>query len=1146
MTVEQAPPAGLRFQVLGPLHATRDGVDVDLGPPKQRALLAALLLAEGKVVSSDRLVDALWGDQPPSRAAANVQVYVSKMRRLLHGNGYEQLVRRPPGYALTAGWIDVTEFRRLALLATEHVQAGSWAAAVDAAAAAVGLWRGPFLEDLADQPWVTSEAAGLDERYGLCVEGWVTGLLGLGRIGEAVTRSQTLVEAYPLRERGYWLRMIALHRAGRSPEALEAFQHFAGDLDEQLGLETGPELRALQTAILRHDEAIVSWPERFGDHVQQSGLFHPDVEPAEPEPAVAAPLAIASAGQQGLLIVGRDEQLTVLDAMLDDLASGRDRWVCLTGRAGMGKTRLAAETAARARARGIQTLWTSCPDDAGTPAWWPFRALVVALGADPDEIFFPPVGVDADTVRFLIYERFTQLLQQAATERPLLVVIDDAQWLDTTSMRWLTFLAHTKRLPRVGILLTVRDRELRPDFKDVLAAIGRAESSTHLPVEPLDGPSASRLLRQIAGDTITAADAFALMQRIGGNPLLLTEYARLPPQERRDGEIPSAARTLLDRRLRRLPEDVLTVLRAAAVIGDVFALDLLAAVTALDLPTLLDRLDAAVADSVIGPAPSGIGYQFSHGLLRDAVLAELTVLRRQALHARIGALLSERGKDAQTLIRRAHHMSAAMAIVGPHLVAAACSEAARAAEHTWDWEAAAQQWDAASAAQQLVPETRVDERDALLVHRWNCLVRSGRPLDTLDLISAAVESAAAAHETASIGRMAAVLLRTSGTWGLGADRPALLARLHAALPVVADDPAAHVRVLAALAVGNHNDLDPDVPDRLSRTALDLAEQHGDPDVLADALVGRVVTYAGRATHAVATKDLLDRLAALPHQLQEADELIYQNLSTMAAIQLGDIQGATEHMRQTIRITDTFRIPVERVHMRWFASTLALWQGQFDVAEQLAARAFELHQQTESWGADLYRVEAAVALLWQRGRLADNPHLLAQAFWAKAWHALAAAEAGHREQGRQLLADHLAGTPVTPRLAVLFWTLTALAAAELEDATAAQRALDAFAHHQFVISTIGYVCPIGPISLITGRLRALLGDHDGARNDLAMAERVADRSNGQPALLRIRLAQLELDPPGPVRTAKLNDLARAAQHLQMTGLAAAARRVAALR
>ncbi len=1143
MTVEQAPPAGLRFHVLGPLHATRHGVEVDLGPPKQRALLAALLLAEGKVVSTDRLVDALWGDEPPSRAAANVQVYVSKLRRLLHSNGSDQLVRRPPGYALTTGWVDVTEFGRLASAAAEHVQAGSWKSAVDDAAAAVGLWRGPFLEDLADEPWVAREAAGLDERYGLCVEGWVTGLLGLGRIGEAVTRSQVLVDSYPLRERGWWLRMIALHRAGRSPEALDAFHHFAGDLDEQLGLEPGPELRALQVAILQHDQAISAWPDQIADPTDSAVWPDTDAAREDLEPAVAAPPAIASAGQGGLLIVGREEQLNVLEAVLEDLTSGRDRWVSLTGRAGMGKTRLASETAARARARGIQTLWTSCPDDAGTPAWWPLRALVTALGVDPDEIFLPPVGVDADTLRFLTYERFTRLVQQAAAEQPLLVVIDDAQWLDPTSMRWLTFLAHTQRLPRVGIVLTIRDRELRPEFRDVLAAIGRLESSTHLPVEPLDGPSASQLLRLIAGDTITAADAFALMQRIGGNPLLLTEYARLPPHERRDGEIPSAARTLLERRLRRLPEDVLIVLRAAAIIGDVFALDLLAAVTALDLPTLLDRLDAAVADAIIGPATSGTGYQFSHGLLRDAVLAELTVLRRQALHARIGLLLTERGQDPASLIRRAHHLSAALPIVGPHVVVDACSVAAAAAEQVWDWEAAAQQWDAAAAAQQLIPESLAEARDALLVHRWNCLVRSGRPLDTLDLVAGAVAAAAQRREVASIGRLAAVLLRTAGTWGFGAGRPVLLAQLQAALPMVADDPAAHVRVLAALAVGSHFHLDSEVPDRLSRNALQIAEQHDNADVLADALVGRVITYAGSASHAAEIKELLARLAALPHRLEDDDELLRQNLSTIVAFQLGDIPVATEYMRQTIRIADIGRIPVDRVHMRWFAATLAVWRGEFDLAEQLAARAYELHQQTESWGAERYHIGTSLALLRERGQLADNPELLTRGFGPQGWQALAAAEAGDNEKGRQLLIDHIGAVPATPWHDVPNWTLAALAAAELEDVTAARLALDALAGQRFTILTTGFVCPIGPISLITGRLRALLGDAAGARTDLAVAEQMADRSNGRPAALRIRLAQLQLDPPSPNRIHALTELVGAAEHLQMTGLAAAARRAA---
>ena len=256
--------SSLRYHLLGPLEVTRDGAVIDLGPPKQRATLAALLLAEGRVVSTDRLIGALWGDDPPARAMASVQVYVSRLRSLLQSQTSPGLTRRAPGYQLSGVWVDVTEFRRLTAQAVGLVEAKAWAAAAEAAGTAVALWRGPFLDDLADEQWVKAEAMHLDEMYAQCMEALVTALLGSGNVGEAVTRSQTMIEAYSLREHCWWLRMIALHRAGRSPEALDAFQTFTGELDEQLGLEPGAALRALQTAILRHDPAIAAWPDDGG------------------------------------------------------------------------------------------------------------------------------------------------------------------------------------------------------------------------------------------------------------------------------------------------------------------------------------------------------------------------------------------------------------------------------------------------------------------------------------------------------------------------------------------------------------------------------------------------------------------------------------------------------------------------------------------------------------------------------------------------------------------------------------------------------------------------------------------------------------------------------------------------------------------
>ena len=731
-------------------------------------------------------------------------------------------------------------------------------------------------------------------------------------------------------------------------------------------------------------------------------------------------------------------------------------------------------------------------------------------------------------------------------------MIDDAQWLDAASVRALGYLAHTQRFSNLGIILTVRDRERRPDFDQVLATIVREDFSVHLPLEPLDGPSASALLRQVAGNTVSAADAFALMQRIGGNPLLLTEYARLPADDRRNGEIPLAARALLERRLHRFPDDVLRVLGAAGVIGETFELDLLAAVSGLDLFDLIDRLDAAVAESIIDPDVTGAGYRFRHGLIRDAVIAQLTVLRRQTLHARVAQALETRGEDSRTLIRRAQHLSAATPIVGPGPVVEACLRAARVAESLWDWDLAAQQWESALRAAALVPDGDPTARDELLVARLAALARGGRAQTVLDTVDAALDSAASRGLTATIGRLAAVLLRTAGAWpwsAYGADPSALLARLAALDNVVAHDPATHAQVLAALAVGNCYHPDPQVPDAQSRRAIDIADQLGDPEVLADALIARALTFSGIAGRAEETIGLLDRLAALPGVLEAipgvrhgTDDVLRHALLTMADFSRGDMDAVAEHLRAGIAGSDRLRLPVTRVQLRWVESRTAQWRGDLDRSAELAAMAYERHQQTELYSADITYRTVRMALRWERGELAGTA--IDEAMREPTvWHALAAAEIGDRERGREAIALWLR----TPRpdhwysLADRTWLGHAVA--DLELAEFAPDLIRLLIPDRAAIAAVGQTVNVGPVAVPLGKLHALLGDVDAARDDLNLAVRLAHQGGGRTDLLRARLAQLKLDATGPLRSDGLAALAAEAEQLGMKAVARAARRAA---
>jgi DNA-binding SARP family transcriptional activator len=241
----------MEFRILGPLEVIENGQPLPLGPPKQRMLLAALLLRPNEVVSNDELIDALWGERPPERAAKSLQVYVWRLRKLL---GREVLHTRPPGYALHVSPedLDLHRFESLRDAARSRTP-------IDAAELlreALGLFRGRPLADFAYEPFAETECARMDELRLQALEDRVQADLELGRHKELVGELDSLVAGQPLRERLRAQLMLALYRSGRQAEALVAYQDARGQLVEELGIEPGRELQTLQTAILRQEPSL--------------------------------------------------------------------------------------------------------------------------------------------------------------------------------------------------------------------------------------------------------------------------------------------------------------------------------------------------------------------------------------------------------------------------------------------------------------------------------------------------------------------------------------------------------------------------------------------------------------------------------------------------------------------------------------------------------------------------------------------------------------------------------------------------------------------------------------------------------------------------------------------------------------------------
>ena len=1096
------------YRLLGPLTVIRDdGAEsraVDLGTPKQRAVLALLLLNRGRVVSTDRLIDAVWGSEAPAGVLAGLQAYVSNLRRLLRdGPGAPPpILRRAPGYVIEvpAEQVDVAAFADAALAARAAIGSEAWSDAAAHAERALKGWGGELLEDLAGQPWLATETGGLVELRTECREALITAQLALGSVTPAVAGARALHDEHPLRDRAAWLHVMALHRAGRSSEALDALRVHVRRLDDELGLEPGAELRDLQVAVLRHDPALAAWPRSPG-WTGATPLESPP-EPVDPEEVAASREAATTP------LVGRDRELEVIDAALADVRGGQVRWLLLTGEAGIGKTSLAEEAMTRVRAVGGREAWARCPEDEGTPAWWPVRQLVRALGADPDAVLLPSSGADVDAARFAVQERVAALLQDAARPgAPLGVVVDDVQWADPASAWWLAFLIGTLRRVPVLFVLTLRDGEDPTRVGPVLAALARTDGRRELAVGPLAPAAVAELAGQIAGTPLDEQEADALSARTGGNALFVAEYARLSPDQRRRGDLPRAVRAVVGRRLEALDAEVLEVLRAAAVIGDEVDVALLSATLGLGADELADALDAAADEHVIVTTPDAGGYAFAHGLIRDEILAGLPASRRQRLHGRVAAVL-ESDPQGDRVGRRARHLVAALPFANPAVVLEACRSAARAAEDRWTSDEAADWWGAGLQAFDLLPDAagRAGDRDDLLVARIAALARAGRRQTVLSFLDGALLAAVQAGRTATVGRLAASLLRVSGGWPWsaagGPHLAPLLARLDGIVGFVAADPVAHVRVLAASAVGHCVGPDTTPAERLSAEAIERAEALGDPDALADALLGRLVAYAGVVTHSRETIALAERLIAMRHREHRVDAVVARSVASMSHLQLADTAAVASVVREAIAESERLRLEIPRLQLRWTEGTYAAWRGDTTTAAERYALAGRVQAQSEMHYPGSYAI-ARLGLRREVEGLAGAD--LTDAPERDAWEAaVAAAEGDHGRAAAKARAwlDDL-GPFVWSTLGHLALVAEAVADIGLDDE--APRVLDLLAPYAGGLATIGQSGVVGAVDLHAGRLHAVLGNTDRARELLQAALAMSEREGGAPTARRCRAA-----------------------------------------
>ncbi|OBJ45964.1 transcriptional regulator [Mycolicibacterium mucogenicum] len=647
-----------QYYLSGAVTARVDGTPAALGGPKQRCVLAVLLANHGTVVSIDRLIDAVWGDEPPPKALASVRSYVANLRRVLDpgaDTGHDQppdtrrgdtqsqrLASHPHGYQLNllAGdTIDLVTFESLVSRGRTALIRHSAGAAVEMLTEALALWHGDPFGEFAYHEFAAPEAIRFAALRTTAIEARFDAALQLGGGGELVPEVEAALAEHPLQERLWGHLMLALHRSNRTADAIQAFERACTTLDREVGTRPG---EGLQTLFEKIRDGVAELRVAPAPHV-----LNPDPDPAAPPP-----------------FVGRDTELGAVTAAVRRADGGAGGLTLVTGDSGIGKTTLAQAAVDRARAAGIAVAWAGHPSGVKLPQLWTWIQLLRQLGGElgiagrkavlretPGVVnaLVPEWHGDDDLnagsrfapTGFALVERIVAALRELSTVAPMVLVIDDLQRADPASINALVLLA--EEFPRIPIQVignwTFFGAD-RPMNRSSFERIVRSNDTVTLHLDGIDRAAAADLVDAVVGGTIPPAISTQVWEQAGGNPFYIKELARAldtdgTPQ-RSHPALSDAVVGVVGRRLGVLDRPCRRVLCAAAVVGPEFNVADLADIVDLSVSTVQSRLRPAYQTGLLDELPARPGaYRFSHGLVRDALIAQLATTDRTSVHAAI-------------------------------------------------------------------------------------------------------------------------------------------------------------------------------------------------------------------------------------------------------------------------------------------------------------------------------------------------------------------------------------------------------------------------------------------------------------------------------------------------------------------------------
>jgi DNA-binding SARP family transcriptional activator len=1079
----------LCIRLLGELRLELAGRRLDpIASGRARSLLGWLAYHPG-LHPRTRVASLFWPEVLESSARASLRTTLATLRRELGDAAGEWVVAERERVGIVDGpdvWIDVRELDRL-VAARRHADA-------------LALCGDELLLADLDDEWVFEARRTHGERVGELLMGLGETAEAEGDLDAAVTYARRRLELDPVSEDAARVLMRRLARSGDRAAAVATYEAFRAVLRRELSMAPSADTRALMEELRT---------ERRASEVDARSLPLPD--------------ALAHVAQT--LLVGRHEPLAVLRAAWRRASVGPAAVATVDGEAGNGKTRLLVELAEEARTGGATVLAGRCTEDGVVP-FAPFtealRPYVVGSAhALPEWVvgelarLLPELEPDArpparepHDARHRLFEAVAATIRHAAREAPVVLIIEDLHWADDATVAMLAHAIRTVAGARLLVAGSLRDggAESRTALDALLDDLRRERRLERVVLAGLSEEETGALAGTWLGAPASPDLAAAVHRRTGGNPLFVEELVRHLVESHPDRaaealiaaagvDVPEGVRSVIDRRLARLPEPAGEALRVAAVAGEDFRLPDVAAASETSDEALSGGLDAAVAAGLVDEAALPGHYRFAHALVREAVLAGLSGTRRALLHRRMAEVL-----PPERLPELARHLLDARPLVDAPTAARSALRAAEHATRMLAYEDAAELLARAAA-------DGLDERDPLRAEVLLSLAEARQRMGDAPSAARGLDEAARAARSLGNGDLLArVALATAGlTVTVGPVRGDVRALLEEALGAVDEDSELRPRLLARLAIEVYYAPPATLRERLSDAALNAGRGTGGRALL-EALGARHVALWSPA-HTEERLAIADELVAAARESGDREaELQGVNWRVADLLELGEFDAARGSIADHERLAADLRLPAYDWYVPMWRAALALFAHRVEEAQTLSEEGAHIGRRAHDENAELLfevqrnGIDGAVERMTDadyariRGRAEHSPA-------GGAWRAFLLARTllrGDAERvGRQL--EHevtaLAATPLDAN-----WLYTAMVlgvlAAQLGDEQAAAGLYPRLSRYGHRIVTVGRGCACGgSASLALGLLAATLGDRAAAAAHLEAAVRRNDELGG---------------------------------------------------